>query len=327
MKILLTGADGFLGSNITRELLSRGHEVRAFLIPGHLTLTLEGLPLERFSGNLLQASDVLRAAAGCDAVIHAAASTSVWPTRNPLVNQVNIEGTRHIIEAVRQLGIPRLVYVSTASSFGFGSLEKPGNEQSPYRSATYQLDYVDSKYHAQQLVLEAVKKSQLPAIIVNPCFMFGPYDSKPSSGAMIVAACKGKLPGYSNGGRNYIYVKDVACGVVNALQQGRIGECYILGNSNLSYEAIFKIIADVTGAKIPQRKIPAPLTKAYGWFNSFYAKATGKAPTLSHNLARIACDEHYYDPGKAVRELNLPQTPIAVAVTEAFNWLVKYGYV
>jgi len=327
MKILLTGADGFLGSNITRELLAQGYQVRVLLIPEHITLTLEGLDIERFEGNLLNPEDVRKAATGCDGVIHAAASTSVWPPRNPLVNKVNMEGTENVIKAVLELGIPRLVYVSTASSFGFGTKEKPGDETCPYRSAKYGLDYVDSKFQAQQMVLEAVKKDKLPAVIVNPCFMFGPYDSKPSSGAMIVAVCKGKVPGYSHGGRNYIYVKDVACGVVNALKKGRLGECYILGNANLTYAEIFKLIADTTGTKVPPIHIPSGIIKGYGLFNTLAAKTSGKAPTLSYNLALIACDEHYYSPAKAIKELDLPQTPIEVAVKEAFEWLKTHKYI
>jgi dihydroflavonol-4-reductase len=200
MKVLLTGADGFLGSNITRELLTAGYVVRIFVLAGRKTSTLDGLPLERFEGNLLDPPDVMKAVEGCDAVIHAAASTSVWPARNPMVNRVNIEGTRNIINACIYHKVQRLVYVGTASSFGFGTKAIPGDEKRSYASGKYELDYVDSKYEAQQLVLKSVHENQLPAVIVNPCFMFGPYDSLPSSGAMIVAICKGKVPGFSNGG-------------------------------------------------------------------------------------------------------------------------------
>jgi dihydroflavonol-4-reductase len=326
MKVLLTGADGFLGSNITRELLDQGYEVRALVVPGRQHLTLQGLAIERFEGNLLKSSDILEAATGCDFVIHAAASTSVWPTRNRLVNKINIEGTENIIQAVLKLKIQRLIYVGTASSFGFGTKEEPGDETQPYLSDRYKLDYVDSKYRAQQMVLEAVHKDRLPAVVVNPCFMFGPYDSMPSSGAMIVAVCMGKIPGYTPGGRNYIYVKDVARGIVNALRKGRIGECYILGNQNLNYEEVFKLIATTTGSKIPTLRIPSLLTKAYGLFNSLIGKVSGKPPTLSYNLACIACDDQYYSPAKAVKELEIPQTPLSVAVKDAFDWLKEHKY-
>jgi dihydroflavonol-4-reductase len=230
MKILITGADGLLGSNLVRELLKRGHQLRAFVQPGRQQKTLAGLTFEKFPGNLLNAEEVLKSTEGCDAVIHCAANTSVWPTRSESINKVNIEGTKNIIHAVQKNNIQRMIYVGTANSFGFGSKENPGVEGNPYRSAMYGLDYMDSKYKAQQLILKEVQERKLPAVIVNPTFMFGPYDSNPSSGAMIVALYKGKVPGYTSGGRNYVCAKDAAVAIANALTKGRVGECYILGN-------------------------------------------------------------------------------------------------
>jgi dihydroflavonol-4-reductase len=327
MKVLLTGADGFLGSNISRELLKQGHSVRAFVIPGHSTKTLQGLPIEYFQGNLLNAQEVIEAMQGCEAVIHAAASTSMWPYRSAHVRAVNISGTQHILQGVLAAGISRLVYVSSASSFGYGNKAHPGDESHVYNSAKFGLDYMDSKKEAQDLVLAAVKSDHLPAVVVNPCFMFGPYDSKPSSGAMIVAICKGKVPGYSPGGRNYVSVKDVACGIVNALTQGQVGECYILGNANLSYREIFGRISAITGFKAPPLKIPAVMAKLYGRFGSSAGRLSGKPPLLSYPLATIACEEQYYSAAKAIRDLSLPQTPIDIAIQESFSWLKENGYV
>lgn len=326
MKILVTGADGLLGSNLVRELLGRGHTVRAFVQPGRQQQTLEGLTLEKIPGNLLNADEVTKAVNGCDAVIHCAASTSVWPIRSEIVNRVNINGTQHIIEAVKKNHTKRLVYVGTANSFGFGSKEKPGVEGNPYKSATYGLDYMDSKYNAQQLLLKEVKESSLPALIVNPTFMFGPYDSNPSSGAMIVALFKGKVPGYTRGGRNYVCAKDAAVAIANALAKGRTGECYILGNENLSYKEAFGKIASTIGVKPPGIQIPSLFAKLYGRLGSMIGNITGKTPAISYPLARIACDEHYFSPAKAVRELELPQTPIETGIKECYEWLKENNY-
>ena len=326
MKILVTGADGLLGSNLVRELLSRGHEIRAFVQPGRQQVTLDGLTIEKFAGNLLNAEEVINAAKGCDAIIHCAASTAVWPIRSEIINKVNIDGTKNIIQAVYKNNVQRLIYVGTANSFGFGSKEIPGVEGNPYKSATYGLDYMDSKYKAMQVVLEEVKKNSLPAVIVNPTFMFGPYDSTPSSGAMIVALYKGKVPGYTKGGRNYLCAKDAAVAIANALTQGRIGECYILGNENLSYKEIFTKIASTIGVKSPALAIPSGFAKLYGHIGSFMGKITGKAPAVSYPLSRIASDEHYYSPAKARKELGLPQTPVETGIKESFEWLKSYGY-
>jgi dihydroflavonol-4-reductase len=326
MKILVTGADGLLGSNLVRELLNRGHNIRAFVQPGRQQKTLEGLSIEKFPGDLLNTDEVIKAAESCDAVIHCAASTSVWPIRSEIVNKVNIVGTKNIIEAVKRSSVKRMVYVGTANSFGFGSKENPGVEGNAYRSATYGLDYMDSKYKAQQLILNEVKENSLPAVIVNPTFMFGPYDSNPSSGAMIVALYKGKVPGYTSGGRNYVCVKDAAVAIANALTKGRVGECYILGNQNLSYKEAFGKIAATIGVKPPRIAIPVVFAQLYGRIGSLIGNISGKAPAISYPLSRIACDEHYFSPAKAVRELELPQTPIEHGVQECFDWLKENGY-
>lgn len=326
MKILVTGADGLLGSNLVRELISRGHTVRAFVQPKRQQKTLEGLPIEKFQGDLLNRNEVIEAAKSCDAIIHCAASTSVWPTRNDFINKVNIDGTKSITEAVKQNKIQRFVYVGTANSFGFGSKQKPGVEGNPYKSAHYGLDYMDSKFKAQQFILNEVKENGLPAIIVNPTFMFGPYDSNPSSGAMIVALYKGKVPGYTSGGRNYVCAKDAAFAIANALTKGRIGECYILGNQNLSYKEAFGKIAATIGVKSPGISIPSAFAKIYGLIGSLLGKISGKAPAISYPLSQIACDEHYFSAAKAVKELELPQTPIEVGIKDCFEWLKENGY-
>ncbi|MFN8334963.1 MAG: NAD-dependent epimerase/dehydratase family protein [Cyclobacteriaceae bacterium] len=326
MKILVTGADGLLGSNLVRELLLRGHSIRAFVQPGRQQKTLEGLAIEKFPGNLLNPEEVGNAAAGCDAIIHCAASTAVWPIRSEIINKVNIEGTKNIIAAVYKNNIARLIYVGTANSFGFGSKELPGIEGNPYKSATYGLDYMDSKYKAMQVVLEEVKKNSLPAVIVNPTFMFGPYDSTPSSGAMIVALYKRKVPGFTKGGRNYLCAKDAAVAIANALTKGRIGECYILGNENLSYKEIFTKIANTVGVKPPSLAIPSFFAKLYGRIGSLTGNLTGNAPAISYPLARISADEHYYSPAKARKELDLPQTPVETGIRESFEWLKENGY-
>lgn len=326
MRILVTGADGLLGSNLVRELLNRGHHIRAFVQPGRQQKTLEGLSIEKFPGDLLSAEEVGKAAAGCDAVIHCAASTSVWPIRSEIVNKVNIEGTKNIIKAVQQNNVQRMIYVGTANSFGFGSKKNPGVEGNPYKSATYGLDYMDSKYKAQQVILKEVQENSLPAVIVNPTFMFGPYDSNPSSGAMIVALHKGKVPGFTNGGRNYLCAKDAAVAIANALTKGRVGECYILGNQNLSYKEAFEKIAATIGVNPPSIPIPPIFAKLYGRIGSFIGNISGKAPAISYPLSRIACDEHYFSPAKAVRELELPQTPIETGIKECFDWLKENGY-
>lgn len=327
MEILVTGPDGVLGSNLVRELLSRNYKVSVLLEPGKDPITLKDLPIERYYGNILDPEALKPAFANKDIVFHCAASTSVWPARNEIVNKVNIEGTQNIIDAVLSNNVKRLIYVGTANSFTYtDDKENPGTEGTPYASWHYGLDYMDSKYKAQELILKHVKERNLPAIVVNPTFMIGPYDSRPSSGALIIALHKGKVPGYTSGGKNYVAVKDVAFAMANAIDKGTIGECYILGNVNLTFKEAFDLISSTIGAKTPKIKLPDPIVKMYGSLTSLGAKLFGFYPAVTKELAAISCDRHYYSVEKARKELLLPQTPLETAVKECYEWFQENGY-
>ncbi len=326
MKVLVTGPDGLLGSNLVRVLIDKGHEVRAFVQNGRNPATLEGLALEVVRGDVLDRDSVFSAAKGCRAVIHTAANTSTSPARSRYVREVNIEGTRNVLAAVKEHGIERLVHVGTTNSFGFGSKANPGDETRPYTAGKYHLDYFNAKYEAQKIVLREVEENGLPVLIVNPTFLVGPYDTKPGFGTVIIAIYHGRVPRIPVGGRNYIHVRDVAVGIANALTMGRIGESYILGNRNLSYEEIFTMIAQILDVQPPNGFINPALLKLYGLFCTVRGSLSRKPLPLNLTLARIACDEHYYSAQKAVKELNLPQTPVEVAIEEAFIWFRENGY-
>ena len=325
-RVLLTGADGFLGSNIARELLKRGYAVRAFVEVANAANSLRDLDIETIRGDILNLPDLLAAMPGCSYVIHAAARTAFWPARSEKTRRTNIEGTYNVIRAALTVEIERIVHVGTASSLGYGSKESPGDEDRPYKCYRFGLDYYDSKYQAQQQIRKAVDTEGLPAVIVNPTFMVGPFDSKPTSGAMILAIAKGKIPGIPRGGRNYIYVKDAAKGVVNALEEGRIGECYIIGNKNLSFQEIFSLIAEITGAKKPTRAIPTFVVTAYSLLSTFFALLARKPPMVSVPVARLSNTDFYFSAQKAISELDLPQTPIEIAIRDAYDWLKSNGY-
>lgn len=326
MKIFITGGDGLLGSNLVRVLLDKGHELRVLVHSGRVVNTLDGLNLEKVQGDLLHFESLKSAAGKADVIYHLAASTSIWPSRSEIVNKVNIEGTRNILRVAKELNVKRLVYVGTANTFSFGTKENPGREDTAYTGAQYGLDYMDSKFKAHQLVMDAVKVG-LPALVVNPTFMLGAFDSAPSSGAMILAVYAQKLPGFAPGGRNYICVKDAAIGIANALEKGKIGESYIIGNENLSYKEAFGKMAKELGVKAPERGIPKWALLAYGGIGSLIARITKTRPVVSLPMAKIACDAHYFSAAKAIAELELPQSPIEEGIREGFDWLKTNGYI
>lgn len=326
MKVLVTGADGLLGGNLVRELLNRNYQVGAFVFEESQAKTIEGLPIERFSGNILDFEKVKNVVVNYDYVVHCAASTSMFPPRSEAVNKVNIDGTKNIIKACELNGVKRMIYVGTANSFGSGTTAQLGVETNAYEAGKYGLDYMDSKYKAQQVVLQAVAAKTIDAVVINPTFMIGPYDSRPSSGELILNLYRNKIPGYTHGGKNWVAVKDVAYGIANALTIGEKGECYILGNENLSYKEAFEKIAKTIGVNPPKYKISKKILLAYGSLNSFLGKIFKFNPCLTRELAILGSEVHFYSAEKARKKLNIPQTPIEIAVKECYDWFQQNNY-
>lgn len=326
--VFLTGANGLLGHNLTRELLQRGYRITAF-VPAHESVKhLPSHPsLEIRRGNLLSYEEVESAMADCDYVIHAGANTSVLPARHPMIHKVNVDGTQHVINAALAHGVQKMVYVASANIFGYGTLEQPGDETTPYACEPFGMDYHHSKLMAYQAVQKAVQERGLPALTVCPTFMLGAYDAKPSSGSMLVALYNGKIPGFASGGRNYVHVLDVAEGIIAALESGPVGEAYILGNQNMDYKSAFQLMAGVMNIDPPKMRYPDFLIKTFGAMSSFWAFLRGKLPTISYKMSRVACAGFYYSPAKAVRELQLSQRPIEQAVADAMTWFNQNGYV
>lgn len=324
MKVLLTGPDGVLGHNLVLTLLDNSYSVRVFIQKGRETPVLDKLDVEKYYGDILDRDEVSKAMKGCDYVIHAAALTDTWPCKHKNYWKVNVDGTGIMINAAKEEGIKRFIHVGTANSFGPGCTENPGTEEKEYCADKYGLDYISSKYRAHLLVLEEARNG-FDAVMVNPTFMIGPYDSKPSSGAMILAV-KAGLPGYPSGGRNFVYVKDVAVAIVNAITMGKTGESYLLAGHNLHYKDIFALMADAIGVKAPVIKMPDLITISYGGLITVLALIFRFTPKVHYRLSVMSTEEHFYTPEKAIRELNMPQTPIENALHEAVAWFSDNGY-
>lgn len=324
--VLLTGANGFLGGHLCRELLGRGYAVRAFVRAGADRRVLDGLPVDVWTGDLRDPANVLAATYGCDYVIHAGAQAQVNPARSEEVVRINIDGTAALLAAAVQAGIERLIFVGTANVFGFGPKHNPGNESNAYMGGRYGSDYMDSKRVATDLVLRAVRDDGLPAVLVHPTFMIGPLDYKVTSNALLMALYRRQVAGVPVGGKNYVHVSDVATATVNALTTGRVGESYILGNENLSYREAFGLMAQVMNVRPPRLPVPPAVAAAIGWASDLTQKLTGRRTALNSSMTAVANDGHYFNVTKALDELHLPQTPVRVAIDEAFGWFRQHGY-
>lgn len=326
-KIFVTGGDGMLGSNICRELLKQGYQIKVACLRDTKSNTLDELKIEKVYGDILDKKFLIREMRGCNSVIHIAANTTVWPRHLKTINEVNIQGTSNIADAVQALKLHCMVHIGTANSFGHGSKKNPGNEHSPFGAAMYRMDYIDSKLTAQKMLLERHKREGLPVVIINPTFMIGPYDTGPSSGKMLIGLYQGAIPAYSKGGKNFVCATDVAVAAVNALKMGRKGECYIAGNENLEFKEFFRKACAVLDKPFRMRAAPELLILMLGAFNSVLARVTGKPPRISFTMARMSTIGQYFSSEKAQKELNMPQTPIEKGIKQSIGWFKVNGYI
>jgi dihydroflavonol-4-reductase len=325
-KIFITGGTGFVGANLARLLTLQGYSVRALVRHNSNINNLKNLHnLEIITGDLND-SHLSEKIAGCKYLFHVAAHYSLWQTDKELLYQNNVLGTRNILAAAKTAGIERTVYTSSVAAIGVGKDAVDETHQSPIEELVG--DYKKSKYLAEQEAIQAANSGQ-NIVIVNPSTPIGPWDIKPTptGGDIILRFLKRQMPAYINTGLNLIDVRDVAWGHLLALQKGKSGERYILGNQNLSLKQILDCLAEITQIPAPKTSIPAWIPFTVAWIDEKILAGLGKKPSVPLDGVRMAKHPMYYNPSKAIRELGLPQTPVNIALKDAVDWFVSNGYV
>ncbi|CAN5403751.1 NAD-dependent epimerase/dehydratase family protein [soil metagenome] len=324
MKALVTGATGFIGSAITRQLLETGADVRVLVRSTSDTRNIDGLEVERVEGDICDAPSIHAALDGCDTLFHAAAYFTHWAKERQRFYDVNVGGTRTTLGAALEVGVDRVVYTSTNNAVGaYGAT--PSTEDAQFNYWSTGDNYSISKYLAE---VEAFKLGArgLPLVVVNPTLVVGPNDIRPtSSGQMVIEVASGNLPIYVDGWLNIVDVDDVARGHVLAASKGRVGERYLLGNRNVTVEEYFRMIARAAGVAPPKYKAPyvAALAVAHGY--EFASKFTGKHPVATVSELKIGRLGETYDCSKAINELGLPQTPIEQCIQQSVDWFRANG--
>jgi dihydroflavonol-4-reductase len=326
MKALVTGATGFVGGAVARALIHAGIDVRVLARSESDLRNLEGLPVERVTGDLRDPASLRAALTGCRQLYHVAAHYALWAKDPSIFYDINVRGTRNMLEAARTVGIERTVYCSTIGAIGLPPNGGLGTENTAVSLDQMAGHYKRSKYLAEQEVLKLAKDG-LPVVIVNPSAPVGAGDVKPTpTGQVIVDFMKGRMPAYIETGMNLIDVDDVAAGHLLAMQKGRIGERYILGNKNLMLREVFEILSTLTGIKAPVVKLPRLAILPLAYVNQWIAHLTGQAPRIPLEGVKMAKYKMHYDCSKAVRELGLPQTPPEKALEKAVRWFRSHGY-
>lgn len=327
MKALVTGATGFVGSSVVRELLNEGADVRVFVREKSDTRNIDGLEIEKAYGDIRDGESVKKALAGCDTLFHTAAIYSFWLPDSKAFYDVNVEGTKTVLGAALEQGVDKCVYTSSIIAVGFYGADKPANEDAEFNLWGTGDHYARSKHMAE---VEAMKicHQGLPVVVVNPAEVIGVRDIKPTpSGQMIIDIVTNRMPGYIDGGLNFVDVEDVAKGHILAAHKGKVGDRYILGNKNMSVGDYYRLIGDVAGIEPPKIKFPAAMAVMLGYLYQFASGITNKPPVLTAPMVRLGSKYAFFDCSKAVDELGMPQTPIRKTVEKAINWFRENGYI
>ena len=327
MKTFITGATGFIGASIVRELLKDGREVRALVRGGSDTSNLAGLDLEFWRGDLRDNDSLLQGLKGCDVLYHAAADYRLWTLDPSDMYRTNVDGTVAILGAALKNDLSRVVYTSSVGTLGNPGDGTPGTEMTPVTLADMVGHYKKSKFLAEKEAEKFVSRG-LPLVIVNPSTPVGPLDIKPTpTGRIIVDFLNRKMPAYLDTGLNIIAVEDCARGHVMAEQKGQIGEKYILGNANLTLRDIFGLLEEITGLSAPKIRLPYMPVLLAAYVNEGIARITGKEPLIPLAGVQMAAKFMYFDPSRAVRELGLPQSALKDALKRAVDWFRTNNYV
>jgi dihydroflavonol-4-reductase len=324
MKVFLTGATGFIGSSVARVLLDANYHVRALIRPDSNREAIAGLPLETVPGDLRDADSIRRAMAGCSQVYHVAALYTYWPSRRDDLYEINVAGTRNVLDAALDTGVERVVYTSSVATLGLRP-DGPADEETPATLADMVGDYKRSKYLAEQVALEFAANGS-PVVIVNPSTPVGVRDIKPTpTGRIILDFMTGRMPAYVDTGLNLVDVEDVAVGHRLAAEKGQPGRRYILGNRDMTMKEILQALARITGRPAPRVQIPFWVAQMVAYGDVALARVVpGHTPRATPDTVRLARKHMYFDASRAVHELGLPQTDPEEALRKAVEWFRLY---
>ena len=322
--VLVTGGSGFVGSAVLRLLLQEGHAVRALLRSGSVQTNVDGLDITRVQGDLNDPDSLTRAVQGCKALYHVAADYRLWTPRPKIMYRTNVIGTRTLMLAALKAGVERIVYTSSVATLGVCGDGTPANEDIPASIDDMKGHYKQSKFLAEQEVLKLVREEGLPAVVVNPSTPMGPRDIKPTpTGQIILDAVQGRMPAYVDTGLNIVHVDDVARGHLLAMEQGKVGERYILGGDNMSLRTILHVVSALAGRKPPRLCLPHTLILPVAWCMEQIGRGTGMTPRATVDAVRMAKKHMYFDSQKAESELAYRHRGGRETLRDATRWFME----
>jgi len=326
MTTLVTGAAGFLGSHITRQLVARGDAVRVLLRASSTNRAIADLSLEYVTGDLRDPASLDRAMKGVKRVFHVAADYRLWARRSREIYDSNVGGTKNLLEAAKRAGVEQLIYTSTVATIAVDRPQLP-NEFTDARLEEMVGHYKRSKWMAEKEALNAAKNG-LPVIVAMPTTPVGPWDWKPTpTGKIILDFLNGKMPGYVETGLNFVGVEECAAGHLLVAEKGKVGQRYLLGGENLMLKAMLDMLAKITGLRAPMLKIPHGLALGVAYANTVFSRLVGREPGIPIEGVKIARHMMFVDCSRAKRELGFQAGPVSAALERAVHWYEANGYI
>lgn len=325
MKIVVTGANGFLGSWLTKELARQGYDVHILARPTSDLSDLEGVKYKTLYGDVNDPVSLEKAFVDAKGVFHLAGVVAYKSEDRSLMEKVNVEGTAHVVAAAEKMKVPKFLHLSSVVAIGASkSSHEILNENSPYTISNLNLGYFETKRKAEVLVKAAADRGAFETLIVNPSTIYGAADAKKGSRSVQVKVAQGKFPFYTPGGASIVGIEDVVDGIVKAWDKGRHGERYILSHENWTVRQLFTAIAEEAGALPPSHLLPAFVLHTVGFIGDVLRPLGVKGPITREN-AWTSTMFHWFDNSKARRELGFNPKPAREAIHKSVMWMKEHG--
>ena len=320
MTVLVTGATGFIGSAVLRQLILRGEAVRVLARRGGDRRNLAGLEVETVEGDLNDPEARVRATRGIAGLFHVAADYRLWVPDPAAMYGTNVDSTVDLLRRAADAGASRIVYTSSVATLGLHADASPSDEDTPVDLADMIGPYKRSKFMAEDAVRK-LTTSGLPVVIVNPTAPVGPRDIKPTpTGRMVIEAAAGRMPAFVDTGLNIVHVDDVARGHLLARDKGVVGQRYILGGENMSLAEILARIAALTGGKAPTIKLPTAAILPIAYLAEAWARLSGREPFVTVDGVKLSRKRMYFSSAKAIRDLGYAARPADEGLSDAIAW-------
>lgn len=320
---LITGATGHIGNVLVKDLLARGEGVRVLVLPGEDLAPLAGLKIEVVVGDVLDIESLHKAFEGVEIAYHLAGIISIMPGRNELLQQVNVQGTRNVLEAARLASVRRLVYTSSIHAIQRMPHGITIDETIPFDPANPVGEYDRTKAEGSLAVLEAAKQG-LNAVIVCPTGVIGPHDYRRSEMGRLIEECAQNRPQlYVDGSYDFVDVRDVSVGLQIAAQKGRAGECYILSGERITVKQVLDLVEDATGRRVPRFRIPLWIAHFIANFTPAYYRLTRTTPRFTPYSLKTITSNADISHAKARDELGYQPRSLRESISDTVKWFVE----